>query len=227
MNKLKISLILNATNVIIIILAIVIKVFDLNFMGEYAIEELVNVRAHQYFTFDSNVLLGISSLILVIYEILFLKNIIKLIPKWVVLLKYVSTSAVTLTMVTVIIFLAPFAPYGYFSMFLNSNLVFHLFGPLIAIISFAFFEETNSINRKEVLLGIVPSILYGFYYIPNIIIHMENGVAPYAYDWYGFSRKGVLPFIIITIVFIFATYLFSFILYYLNKKRYFKKNWGW
>ena len=58
-------------------------------------------RLFRYFTTLSNVLCAIASLIVVICELC------GALPFWVLLLKYVGTAAVTVTMLTVFLFLGP------------------------------------------------------------------------------------------------------------------------
>ena len=148
-----------------------------------------------------------------------MKNRINEIPKWLYLLKFVATTSTTLTMMIVVLFLGPVAPTGYFSLFVNSNLFFHFLAPLIGVIVFIFFESTNKISFKEMFLGLIPTVLYGLYYLINVLVHMENGVVSYEHDWYGFAQGGV-PSIIFSIVLMHvSTLVIAFLLYFFNKKK--------
>ena len=62
-------------------------------------------------------------------------------------------------------------------------------------------------------------LIYGIYYLVNIIIHLENGYSSPKYDLYGFIKGGIqVSFIVFPIILV-TTYLISLILFLLNKKR--------
>ena len=70
-------------------------------------EDMTGFKYFKAFTVDSNVLMGITSLIVAIFNI---KNIVQNrdeMPKWVILLQFISATAVTITMMTTILFLGP------------------------------------------------------------------------------------------------------------------------
>ena len=220
MRKIKISLILNIINIIFILFATIAMITNFRFMTNEGVLEIPGVNALQFFTVDSNLLLGISSIIMVVYEVLLLNGKITSIPKYVYLFKFISTVATTLTMMTVVVLLGPIAPTGYFSLFINSNFFFHLVSPLLGVISYVFFENHNLMNKKEILYGLLPTFLYGIYYTTNVLIHMENGKVPPANDWYGFAQGGVVSIIIYVVLMFGTSLLFSFLLYFGNKKLY-------
>ena len=99
----------------------------------------------------------------------------------------------------------------------------HLITPLLCIISFMFFEPSKPQKFIISLTGIIPMMLYSFYYIPNILLHLENGQPSKTYDWYGFLQGGlntawfVLPFLYL------ITWIFAIALWALNKKLSVKK----
>jgi hypothetical protein len=97
-----------------------------------------------FFTEDSNLLLGISSLLYLIFVSRSLKG--KAMPNWVKVFRLVAVTAVTTTFLVVLLFLAPAVVivyhYSYFSMFGFPNTFFtHFVCPLLAIASHLFFEE--------------------------------------------------------------------------------------
>ena len=218
MKKIKISLILNIINVCFILFAFIAMTSDFKFMTDTNILEFPGVNSLQFFTVDSNLLLGIASICFIIYDLLLIKNKINEIPKWLYLLKFVATTSTTLTMTIVVIFLGPVAPTGYFSLFVNSNLFFHFLSPMIGVIVFIFYESTNKITFKEMFLGLIPTVVYGLYYLINVMVHMENGEVTSEYDWYGFAQGGT-PSIIFSIVLMHvSTLLIAFLLYLFNRK---------
>lgn len=134
----------------------------------------------RYFTVDSNILCALSCI-----PPLFFRD--KPGSKSIMLFRYAGTTSVTVTMMTVLLFLGPV--YGYASMFSNWNLWLHLLGPVLAIVSFIWLEwEEASLEKKHILLAILPVILYGIvYYIMVVLIGSENGGWP---DFYMFNAGG-------------------------------------
>ena len=61
-------------------------------------------------------------------------------------------------------------------------------------------------------------VLYGFYYIPNVLLHLENGKPTHAYDWYGFLDGGMNTIWFVVPVVLLITWIFSVALWALNKK---------
>ena len=218
MKRIKISLILNIVNALFVTFAVIAMTSGFHFMSDDTILELASLSAFQFFTFDSNLLLGIVTVMFIAYEIMLIKGKIEKIPRYAYLLKFVSTVAVGLTMFTVVILLAPQTTKGYFSLFLNANLFFHLICPLVAIISFCFFEKQNDIKFKECVYGLIPTLLYGIYYTINVAIYMENGVVAFEHDWYGFAKGGAIGIALSVIMMFSGTYLISLLVYFLNKK---------
>ena len=142
--KRKISLIMN---ILIVILELI--GFVLLFKNQGGI-------AFQYYTEDSNILLFITSLIFTIY--LFTN---KKIPRWLSMLKYISTIGVTLTFLVVIFILAPMMNFNYSKMLLDGALLYqHLLCPVLSIITFLFFDELGSYSKKDNITSLSLTVLY-------------------------------------------------------------------
>ena len=211
------TLIFNCLIFIFTLFATISMIIGFQFMGEITVLSSRNFRAFKYFTVDSNVLAGLSSLAYVIFLILKNKGKIKEMPNFMHILQLAATSGVTLTMMVTVFFLAPRSTTTYFDYFMNSNLFMHLLTPLLCIISFIFFEKAN-ISFVKTFYGIVPMILYAFYYIPNILLHLENGKVLPKYDWYGFLFAGLQTIWIVIPIILLLTWGFSLGLWTLNKK---------
>lgn len=166
----------------------------------------------KYFTVLSNLLLGLASLVYAICIIRFLRGGAR-IPSWAHKLKYAATVAVTVTLMTVLLFLGP--TLGYPLMFVGANLWFHLILPVLAIVEFIFLDTANELSFKSTLLGVVPTLLYGIVYCGNILM---NGVGSGATtnDWYGFTMWGVEFIPVVLLVMLLATWLFAIIIYAAN-----------
>ena len=220
MKKIKISLTINILITILTITASIIMFTGFKFMHGYdIILESTKIGMFRFFTVDSNIFMGIIALIFSIQEIKLLKGQIKEIPTKYYILKLMSTTAVSLTCFTVFTYLGPIAKHGLPSLLMNSNLFFHLVIPVLSIITFIFFEKTNKLSFKHTLYGILPTFLYGIYYLINVLTHIEKGNVSTKYDWYYFVQNGIwTAFIVIPIIFT-VTYLISCILWKINKEK--------
>ncbi len=139
-----------------------------------------------FFTTLSNLFSALTSLVIAIVEINLLTHGSTDIPLWALVLKYVGTAAVTVTLMTVLVFLGP--TQGYPNMFRGSGIYVHLIGPLLSIISLCFLETSARISFPLALLGVLPTIFYGTYYLRKVVIvNKENGGWD---DFYGFNRGG-------------------------------------
>ena len=115
MKKINISLILNIINVLLVTTGTIMIFTGIRFTGDDLVLETRSFNMFKYYTVDSNIILGISSFILVIYEILLLKNKIKKIPNNILVIKHIGVVGVTLTFLVTLLFLAPTISTGFFS----------------------------------------------------------------------------------------------------------------
>ena len=214
--KYKVSLILNILIVVMVLFATIAMFTGFKFMNS---KDIVltksNIEMFKFYTVDSNLFMGIVSLIFIIF-LLRKKNI----PKLIYIFKLSATIGVMLTFLTTAIYLAPYAKYGYFSVFTNSNLFFHFLVPAVSFISVVFFEKTNKLNFKECLIVVIPTIIYALCYVINILMHLENGKVIAKYDFYGFANGGVIGIVIVFIFMILVTFVIGFVLRYLNRRNY-------
>ena len=134
-------------------------------------------NAFRYFTVQSNVLCGLSALLLCLFPASH--------RAW--LFKYMGTAAVTVTLLTVFFFLGPNIGYG--KLLKGPDLFMHLITPLVAIVSFCVLEK-RGLTFAEALLGMLPSIVYGVWYLYKVVL------APAEKRWedfYGFNKGGKWP----------------------------------
>ena len=133
----------------------------------------------RYFTVLSNVLCAITSLCVIFAWIG------GSLPLWAVLLKFVGTAAVSVTMLTVVLFLGPTS--GEWKLLLTgAQLFLHLINPLLAIISLCVFESTD-FGFPWVFLGLLPTVLYGVFYLYRVVVLPEDRRME---DFYGFNKNG-------------------------------------
>ncbi|MBR1531454.1 MAG: hypothetical protein IJ643_05290 [Eubacterium sp.] len=198
------SLIFNAVNIILVAVS-VIGFFVSTGSGNM---QVAGAKCFMFFTIDSNILAALASVCMCVLSLKQIKNEKAEIPKWLSLFKYVGTTAVTVTLLTVIIFLGP--TMGYALMFAGSSLFLHLINPLLCIISYTCFEKSEALPARYSLLGVLPTAVYGAVYVAMVVFSKKWP------DFYGFNTGGFwyvsLP------VMLAATYLFGICLWIIHKK---------
>lgn len=136
----------------------------------------------RYFTVQSNLFCALCAIVVL------LAWTTGALPKWVILLKYIGTVAVSVTLITVFAFLAPVS--GEWKKLLSGpDLFWHLFCPLVAIVSLCVFERTD-FGFPWVFLGLVPTALYGVFYLYRVVVLPEDRRME---DFYGFNKNGRWP----------------------------------
>ncbi|MBQ9448724.1 MAG: hypothetical protein IJU60_02470 [Acholeplasmatales bacterium] len=175
--KLWASLILNSANVFAVLVWIIYLIVK-------------DPASFRMFTIQSNLLTGIVAGILVVLEILILRGKKEKLPRWSRILKMATTLSVIVTCLVVVFYLSFVAVslgYSYFILFEEYNLFFHLLTPVMATISFVFFERDNDIPFKYTFLNLTHLIIYMIAYAINVFVHLDaNGKATRKYDWYYF-----------------------------------------
>ena len=141
------------------------------------------LSAFRYFTCLSNVFCAIAALLMAGSQIA------GRVGYPVLLLKYLGTVTVTVTLLTVVLFLAPTSGRGFLFFFEGNSLYMHLIGPLLAIFSFCFLEK-GKMSAGLALTGLIPVILYGLLYLNRILYAPEEKRWE---DFYGFNRGGKWP----------------------------------
>ncbi len=216
MKKLKISMFLNCLIFILVSFSVVAMMTGLEFTGPNTLLSDTKVNVFKFFTVDSNILAGISCLLLFIAEYLHIKKK-KSIPKIISIIKLMGTVSVLLTLIVTIAFLVPSSNAGLLAFYQNSNLFFHFIVPVLCFISFAFFDPIT-ISFKDTFLGIIPMFIYAIFYLTAVFTHLDHGKVLWKYDFYGFLKWGTQSaFIVLPIIFIF-TYLISLGLWGCYKK---------
>ena len=129
MNKrnMKISIILNVIIPIMIVFSCIMMFTGFKiFNGPEPVLESTGFSIFRFFTVDSNLFMAIVAGIFAYYEYKLLIGTIKKIPRFVNILKLMSTVGVALTFIVVFVYLGPIAKDGLLSLLRNSNLFLHL-----------------------------------------------------------------------------------------------------
>lgn len=181
MSKKKKSLIFNIILVILGIIGFIISIKN------------VHLSLFVYYTQDSNIFAFIISGIYVYY---LLKE--KEIPVWLNILKYIAVTSLMVTFLVVIFILAPMFGFNYvYFLFVGANLYYHFLCPIIAFISFVFFEEYEIKGYKENLLATSFTGIYAFIFIILNILKIVDGPYPFLQIYKNPIYMSVLWFFLI------------------------------
>ena len=134
-------------------------------------------ESFRYFTVLSNLFCALTALVLLLFELF------EAMPAWVVTLKYMGTAAVTVTLLTVFLFLLPAS--GSIEGLLSTwpEIVMHVVTPALAILSFLCFEN-EGLSPWIIPLGLLPVGLYGWLYLNRVVVARAWS------DIYGFNKNG-------------------------------------
>lgn len=178
-----------------------------------------HLRMFQFFTVDSNVLMGIIALIAALAWRKAGKEGKTEVSRGIYILVLVGTAAVTLTMLVTVFFLAPTFGENWLMLFAQSNFFLHLVTPLCSILILVFLEKNTVVTFWDTLFGMIPMLLYAVYYMGNALSHAQGDVIPRQYDWYGFlmfGKKTMIPVILIVCL---VQWLICFALWKFSRKK--------
>ena len=127
----------------------------------------------RYYTIDSNIFVLISAILYLLTR----KNV----PKAVQLAKYSSALSVLITFMVVVFVLYPMYDFNFHFLFLaGPNLLMHVVCPLMAFLSFVFFEENDLDNSfRNNLRALYFTITYGIVVISLNILKIVTGPYPF------------------------------------------------
>lgn len=174
-----------------------------------------------YYTVQSNIWIGLTSLTFAILQMANAKNRDLRIPDWLYVVKYVFVVAITLTMVVFWLLLAPTIRVP--SYFISpSNIFAHTLTPIASIVSFlAFDSQKHKLEKKSSLFSLATPLYYMFFAIICSLFGVTFSIfkMPYFFvdfyefgwfssstysDLYTFSTFGVFYWILIVIFFVFS-----------------------
>lgn len=129
----------------------------------------------RFYTQNSNYVATITCVILLIYLLTG-----KEVPKWVILLRYVAMLMLVITFFVTAFVLAPMYGNAYVRMFTDgSKLYQHLLGPVLYFVSFFAFERRVPKEKKSLLIGLVPTIIYAIIMVILNICGVVDGPYPF------------------------------------------------
>ena len=209
------SLIINVAIVIMVAFSLYAMYVGFNFMGKKGEMEALGNEMFRYFTIDSNILMGICSLVMAIAETMVILGYSNELSPVIYTVKLMGTSAVMLTLLVTTFFLVPQFK-NPIVLFYNSNLFFHAVVPILAFVSFVFVENGINLPLSSSIIGALPTMIYAVYYVEEIYRHLDNGRVDKYYDFYNFTggKKEMIP--VSATVVIVISYLISLMVWFLN-----------
>ena len=136
-------------------------------------------------------------------------------PRWLKRLKFLSTSCLAMTFLTVVFILAPMYEDGngwYIMLFTGSMLYHHFLNPVLAILSLVLFERLPRLPLRQVWWALVPTILYGLYDLHGNITGAIDGPYPFMRVYDQTIQETLMWFTIILV----TNLLYAFLLWWLG-----------
>lgn len=151
-----------------------------------------------YFTNQSNIWIGVVSLVLMIIQLIKLKKGEYTLGKGLMLIQEIFTVSITLTGVIYCFVLVPafLAAGGGFNPFSPTQMLLHVVTPVLAIVDFVCFARGVSFKKRECFIATIPPFYYLGFSIVGYIKHWDFGGGvnyPYFFLNYG-SPAGVFGF---------------------------------
>ena len=176
------------------------------FIGEPDILGSHDIQCFKYFTTDSNILAALGSLFYLSFRFLHRDDPSRTPPHWLALFKFIGTVAASITLLTVVFFLAPMGAirgkglHTVLLFFSGNVFVLHLSTPVLSILSTLFLEKDPPLTRKQALWGTLPTTVYALVYLTMVVLLKQWD------DWYGFTFGGQYQFVPVVMI---VMFLFS------------------
>ena len=129
--------------------------------------------AFAFFTMIANIIAALSVSFVIPFAVEGIKKKRFVLPKWVAIFHYISTTSVATMLVFVLAFISWSSPYDAFG---DSNLFTHIFCPILILTSFFQIENRYTYTVKDYFIGCIPLYIYEvIYYIEVALIGEANG----------------------------------------------------
>ena len=185
-------------NIIIIILEIIGFILSVDGYG---------ITSLTYYTADSNLLLLMSSILILFY---LLQD--KELPSWLESFRFISVVSVTVTLFIAVTVLSWTSDLGLFDILFQDDLLYHhTLCPLLAIISFSLIEKYDNL---KVIQGVYFTIAYAAVMIILNILKIVDGPYPFLKVY----EQPVLQSVFWVVIIFAVTYLIAAVLKKVNDK---------
>ena len=176
--------------------------------------EMGQAQIFTYYTEDSNIFAAVVCAMVAVWQLRCIFTGGEL-PRWLKRLKFISTSCLAMTLLTVVIILAPMYEDGngwYIMLFTGSMLYHHFLNPVLAILSLVLFERLPRLPLRQVWWALVPTILYGLYDLHGNITGAIDGPYPFMRVYDQTIQETLMWFTIILV----TNLLYAFLLWWLG-----------
>jgi len=149
-----------------------------------------------FYTVDSNILMSLCGIFMIVF---LLRRKERLARPWSLFI-LASAVSVSVTFVTVALFLAPGMAHsgrGYFTLFQDDNLFFHFLNPVLGCVDFIWFIPHRKFTVRECFFGIIPTAVYAVVYVLNVVI-LETWPDIYNFTFGG--HKGLAPVVVLVML---------------------------
>lgn len=196
----------------IVILAFLGIAFNIFTKGEYMIGRL----SFLFFTIQSNFLVAIVAVVLIVFDIFKLKGSKKDLPRWFYYLKFAATTAISLTFIVFWTLLAWVMKPSY--LYSVSNLTLHTIVPIVAVIDYILFTKDYKITKFGLASSLIFPLAYFVFAVILIAFEVSFGPdmqAPYFFidykknGWFKISNGQIGVFYWVMIILI-IFYLIAF-----------------
>jgi len=207
MNKIIISLIIN---IILVILAVVGAVGSIQNHGSFPASIV-------YYTQDSNLFLGVTSLLYAIALVRMIRMKSAGIPVWIRRIRYFSICCIAVTLFVVLFILAPMArSLGGLKwiLFTDAMLYQHFLSPVIGIAAFLLLEKEPGLRFRETFYALIPTLVYAAVIYPLNIVGIVDGPYPFLQVRSMSMGMSVMWFFIVLVL----SYALAFLIWLCNRK---------
>ena len=176
--------------------------------------EMGQAQIFTFYTEDSNIFAAVVCAMVAVCQLWCIFTGGEL-PRWLKRLKFISTSCLAMTFLTVVIILAPMYEDGngwYIMLFTGSMLYHHFLNPVLAILSLVLFERLPRLPQRQVWWALVPTILYGLYDLHGNITGTIDGPYPFMRVYDQTIQETLMWFTIILV----TNLLYAFLLWWLG-----------
>lgn len=200
-------------NAFIIVLNIFICI--LNVIAFSRATEPLTLYTFRYYTYCSNLLAMINSILLCIFMYRYIKANVSM-SKILYMINFVTTVSLALTMIVVITVLIPLQGAGGVEKYITGDIrsmAFHIITPILSAIVFVIIRKYNSLNIIDIFIPLIPTIVYAIILLILNATRIVDG--PYAF--LKVHNQPLYMTIFWTVCLLGGNLLFSWVFYMISK----------
>lgn len=178
--------------------------------------EMGQAQIFTYYTEDSNIFAAVVCAMVAVCQLWCIFTGGEL-PRWLKRLKFMATSCLLLTFLTVVFVLAPMNGEGGLYMLLctSSMLYHHLLNPMAALLSYLLLEREPHLPRSDVRWALLPTLAYAAVILPLNILRVIVG----PYPFFEVYHQPVYVSVLWAVGLLGVNYLYAWLLWHLGGGR--------